>query len=229
MALWKSLMGSEASAKELADVLAQIDSEKSPIRVEIEGSPVRFRSRLVVKNDTVVVAKPNGLREGIEAGTVVRFRLPNNSAREVLLEVHTPHFNLSSGNAVFLCKVPDSRIANAKRKTERYNVSRYANLHFVIPARARVFRVVDVCMTGCKLLASLAEAQAYFPVGEPMEDSHLRIGKEAKVEFKVITPRSHHRNSVGCEFTVKDDGPSLSYMEHLLNTLEKAEFEQYAV
>jgi hypothetical protein len=230
MTLWKSLMkGDSSTAKVLAALLTQIETDKAPIRIEIEGTPVRFNSRLILKNEVVVVAKPLNLRDGLEAGSYVRFRVPGHFEQEVRLEVQTPHFNLSSGNAVFLCKLPTDGLSAAKRKAERYNVSRYANVHFIIPSRARIFRVLDLSLAGCKVMTSLAEAQMYFPLGTEIEESHIRVGKEAKVEFRSITPRAHHRTAVGCEFAVKEIGPSQVYLEHLLNSLEKAESQRYAI
>src|SRR5689334_22792729 len=124
MAIWSDILkGFGGSAKELLDELGRLENSRAVIRVEIEGNSVHFSSRLSVKKDTVVIAKPIGLREGLETGAYIRFRLPDNPDREVRLEVLTPHFNLSGGNAVFLCRLPTQGPAPAKRKADRYNVS----------------------------------------------------------------------------------------------------------
>lgn len=227
MAIWSDILrGFGGSAKELLDVLGRLESERSVIRVEIEGSAVHFNSRLSVKKDTVVIAKPIGLRDGLESGGYIRFKLPENPDREVRLEILTPHFNLSSGNAVFLCRLPTQGPAPAKRKSDRYNVSHFANVQLVISGRAREFRVVDVSLTGCKVLTTPLEAQTYFPLHRELGQVFIQVGSKAKVELSGITARSHLGASVGCEFTVKGDGPSQVYLTHLIKSLEKAESER---
>ncbi len=227
MAIWNDILrGFGGSAKELLEELGRLEKDRAVIRVEIEGSAVHFKSRLSIKKDTVVVAKPIGLREGLIAGGFVRFKLPENLEREVRLEILTPHFNLASGNAVFLCRLPVSGPSPAKRKGERYNVSHFANVQLVISNRGREFRVVDVSLTGCKVLTTPAEATTYFPINREMVQVHIQVGSKAKVELDQMIPRSHHGAAVGCEFTVKGDGPSQVYLTHLIKSLEKAETER---
>jgi hypothetical protein len=227
MAIWSEILrGFGGSAKELLDQLSRLESERAVIRVEIEGSSVHFNSRLSMKKDTVVIAKPIGLRDGLEAGGFVRFKMPDDPSREVRLEVVTPHFNLSSGNAVFLCRLPTQGAAPAKRKADRYNVSHFANVVLVINTRAREFRVVDVSLTGCKVLTTPLEAQTYFPLNREMAQVHIQVGSKAKVELSTVVARSHLGASVGCEFSVKGDGPSQVYLSHLIKSLEKAETER---
>jgi hypothetical protein len=227
MAIWTDVLrGFGGSAKDLLESLNRLESSRSPVRVEIEGSAVHFNSRLSVKKDTVVFAKPVGLREGLETGSYIRFKLPDDPGREVRLEVLTPHYNLQSGNAVFLCRLPTQGPTPAKRKTDRYNVSHFANVQLVIPNRAREFRVVDVSLTGCKVLTTPLEAQTYFPINHELGHVHIQVGSKAKVELNIVIPRSHHGAAVGCEFMVKSDGPSQVYLTHLIKSLEKAEAER---
>jgi hypothetical protein len=227
MAIWSDILrGFGGSAKDLLEELARLEKERAVIRVEIEGSAVHFNSRLSLKKDTVVVAKPTGLRDGLSAGGFVRFKLPDAPEREVRLEILTPHFNLASGNAVFLCRLPAAGPAAAKRKTERYNVTHFANVQLVIGNRGREFRVVDVSLTGCKVLTTPAEAQTYFPLNREVAQVHIQVGSKAKVELEAVIARSHLGASVGCEFTVRGDGPSQVYLSHLIKSLEKAELER---
>jgi hypothetical protein len=227
MAIWNDILrGFGGSAKELLEELGRLEANRAVIRVEIEGNAVHFNSRLSVKKDTVVIAKPMGLREGLESGGYVRFRLPESPNREVRLEVLTPHFNLASGNAVFLCRLPTQGPAAAKRKADRYNVSHFANVQLVIASRAREFRVVDVSLSGCKVLTTPLEAQTYFPLNRELGLVHIQVGSKAKVELNAVIARSHLGSSVGCEFSVKGEGPSQVYLSHLIKSLEKAETER---
>lgn len=227
MAIWSDILrGFGGSAKELLEELGRLERGRAVIRVEIEGSATHFNSRLSLKKDTVVIAKPLGLREGLTAGSFIRFKLPDSPDKEVRLEVLTPHFNLASGNAVFLCRLPAGGSAPAKRKTERYNVTHFANVQLVITTRARNFRVVDVSLTGCKVLTTPLEAQTYFPLNRELNAVHIQVGSKAKVELVAVVARTHQGAAVGCEFTVRQEGPSQVYLSHLIKSLEKAETER---
>ena len=105
-------------------------------------------------------------------------------------------------------------------------MSHFANVQLVIANRAREFRVVDVSLTGCKVLTTPLEAQTYFPLNRELGQVHIQVGSKAKVELNTVIARSHHGASVGCEFSVKGEGPSQVYLSHLIKSLEKAETER---
>jgi hypothetical protein len=223
MALKDIFQGFGGSAKELAEVLARLDSGKVPVRVEIENTQTRFESRLMIKKESVVILKPAGLKDELEAGSHIRFKVPDNPAQEVRLEVTTPHLNLASGHAVFLCKMPTAALRPAKRRTERYNVTRFKNVLLVLAKRGRHFRVVDVSLNGCKVSTTPAEAHAYFPLGEELDFVQITLGTKTKVDLERVIPRAHLGQTVGCEFEVSAEGASKGYLDQLIETLEKAE------
>ncbi|MDH5753293.1 MAG: hypothetical protein OEZ59_12860, partial [Deltaproteobacteria bacterium] len=91
-------------------ILEKIDQDKASIRVEVEGSNLQFVSRLSVKGESVLIAKPPGLNQGLEKGKFVRFKVPGGGSHEIRLEIAAPHFNLNSGATVFLCRLPEKII-----------------------------------------------------------------------------------------------------------------------
>jgi hypothetical protein len=223
MALKDMLHGFGGSAKELTDALMRLDAEMAPIRVEIENTHTRFESRLTIKRESVVVFKPSGLRDQLQAGSFVRFRLPHDMSREVRLEVATPHVNLASGTSLFLCKMPTTGLQPAKRNAERYNVTKFKNVLLTLGKRGRSFRVVDVSLSGCKVFSTQAEANSYFPIGKELEFVQLSLGQKVKVDLERLVPRAHLRQTVGCEFEISGEGPSKVHMQSLIKSLEKFE------
>ena len=205
------------------EILAELTRNKTPIRVEIENTLIKFNSQLTLKKGTVVIAKPLGLKDELSAGAHVRVRVPGSGRRELRLHVNTPHFNLSSGNAVFICDAPEKDIS-ARRESDRYDVTRYNNLRLVMGSEQ--FRLVDVSSTGFKVLCTPAQAQQYFPLGKELHALHIMLGTNARVDLEKVVPRSHHGTSVGCEFEVKRDTASERYLNHLLASLTKAESER---
>lgn len=209
------------SNKRLMDALVQLNSERTPVWVQIENTPTRFKSRLLLKEDQVVFAKPGDTNLPLSAGTHVRFRIPDDPGHEARLEVFAPHVNLASGSAVFLCRIPSGGPAAAKRREDRLGVAHLSNVMLAMPSRAREFHLMDISHTGCRVSASPGEAQTYFPLGKELGQMYVQVGTKAKVELKAVTPRSYGKSSVGCEFTVKDEGTSQVYLTRLLEALEK--------
>ncbi len=209
------------SNKRLMDALVTLDTDRTPVWVQIEGTPTRFKSRLLLKEDQVVFAKPGGTILPITTGSHVRFRIPDDPTHEARLEVFAPHVNLASGSAVFLCRVPTSGPTTAKRHEDRLGVAHLNNVVLVMPSRAREFRLADISPSGCRVNASLGEAQTYFPLGRELGQMYVQVGTKAKVELRAVTPRSYSKTSVGCEFVVKEEGTSQVYLTRLIEALEK--------
>lgn len=216
-----SLLGGSSDPME---ILADLARNKTPVRVEIENTLIKFNSQLTLKKGSVVVAKPLGLRDGITLGTHVRIRIPGGGRRELRLEVNTPHFNLSSGNAVFVCDAPEAEVS-ARRESDRYDVTRYNNLLLVVGTDQ--FRLVDVSSTGFKALSTPQQAQQHFPIGREIVGAYIKLGSNARVDLAKLVPRSHHQGvSIGFEFEVSREGTSAKYLNHLLSSLTKAETDR---
>jgi len=211
------------SGSDPMEQLAELARNKSTVRIEVEGTLIKFNSQLTLKKGSVVVAKPVGLKEGLSAGSHVRIRPPDGGAHELRLKVLTPHFNLTSGNAVFVCEAPEGEVA-ARRESDRFDVSRYNNLRLVLGSVE--FRLADVSASGFKVHAVGPQAQEYFPLGKELSGAHIMLGSNARVDLERVVPRAHHGAYVGCEFAVSRDGTSERYLNHLLSSLTKAETQR---
>lgn len=205
------------------ETLADLSRNRTPVRVEIENTLIKFNSQLTLKKGTVVIAKPLGLKEGLAVGTHVRLRIPGSGRRELRLHVNAPHFNLSNGNAVFICDAPEGEVS-ARRESDRFDVMRYNNVRLVVGSEH--FRLMDVSSTGFKALCTPAQAQQFFPLGKELHGAHVDLGTNVRVDLVKLVPRSHQSGSVGCEFEVKRDSASERYLHQLLSSLTKAESER---
>ncbi|HUJ73420.1 MAG TPA: hypothetical protein VL359_01120 [bacterium] len=204
------------------EILTDIARNKTPVRVEIEGEHTRFRSQLALKQGMVVLSKPATLVDSLSVGSHVRISVPGNEARQLRMEVTNSHFNLSNGNAVFVCDAPQPPPQPSRRAHQRYDVSRFNNLLLYLPGMDG-FRLVDVSATGLKLLIPAWEALQTFPLGSTLNAAHIQVGSSARVDLEALIPRQHYVQTVGCEFQVMADGISSRYLNHLLATLDKAQ------
>jgi len=228
MARFMNLLSSQGKDdKEILAALNLLDKHRVPVRMEIENTSIHFNTRISVKSATVIVAKPLNLKEGLAKGGTVRFKIPDSEGREMRMEVLTPHFNLTNGNPVFLCKIPTSFAASNQRGAMRFNTSRFTNVTLAFDNHPEKYRVVDLSTAGCKVFLASKEAKERFSVGVPMHGARIELGQKASVHLKVVVPRNLRGQAVGCQFEVSDEGASKKYLQHLMQSLEKSELERY--
>jgi hypothetical protein len=227
MAKLTSLIGLPGGAKrQLNSTLAGLERSKTPLRFEIENTNTRFFSVVSVRRGMVVVAKPPGLKEGITRESFVRFKVPGKEGKEVRLEVTVPHFNLMSGSYVFLCKMPAAFADSAKRKYERYNTSRFSNLHLVLPEPQFRLRIIDISEHGCKTYTQSIKFNGRLQLGSPYHPATISVGGRVDIDLDAAIPRSQQKSTLGFEFKVHPDGTSGKYLAHFLQSLEKGETEK---
>lgn len=227
MALLSNLFsGRHKGDPAVRNALARLDREKAPIRLEVEGANLRFYTRLSLRNDMVVVVKPPGLRQGVDKGTRVRFQVPGGSGLELRMEVTAPHFNLSSGAAVFLCRIPDGFVEGPRRKAARFDTTRFSNIRLTLPVHPQPFRVVNVSEGGVKIHLGSQEAARLLHVDKPIPGGTLQLGERMRVDLASVVPRNRSGITLGCEMRVAPEGPSMKVLHHLLASLERAEAEQ---
>jgi hypothetical protein len=181
---------------------------------------------LALRGSTVVVARPSALHQGLEKGTIVRFPVPNDPSRHLRMEVVTPNFNLVSGSPVFLCKVPTAFSEGSRRRSERFSTSRFNNLALEVPELKSRFRVLDLSLTGAKVLRGTGGPRVDIPLGRPLHAGSLQLGTRVRVDLEQVIPRTSHGPSVGMEFAVKREGDSSRFLTHLLNSLEKTDVDR---
>lgn len=217
-------LGAKSEDKEIAQVLRRLDKSKTAVLLEIEGSHVHFRSVLAVKQGVIVVAKPQGLGPHLKKDSVVRFSVPDQPGRDIRLSVASAHFNLTSGNAVFICKFPHEFSEGTKRKATRFNTSRFNNLHFTYPKITEKYRIIDLSLNGFKFYCK-GKLSELFPIGDPIYPAILHISKYT-TEVGTVVPRVHIGNTVGCEIQGPDSSPARKYIAHLISSLQKTEEKQ---
>lgn len=221
MANFAELLGFGGSPKRAMEALERLAGERATLSVQIEGYQTRFKSRLLLKDNQVVFAKPASAQDGIRVGKFVRFRLPDDPSKEMRLEIAVPQVNLASGSSVFVCKLPEAGLTNSKRQSDRLGLAHLNNVTLVMPEHSREFRLTDISAGGCRVMTTPPEAKTFLPVGRELSNVFIQVGSKAKVELVSFVPRAHRRNSVGCEFTVKSEGTSPVYLQRLIETLER--------
>jgi len=212
--------GDKDDSGEVLDVLAR---NRTPIHVEIEKSMIRFNSQLSLKEKAVIIAKPLTLpATELRSGSFVRIRWPGAGRREMRLEVAIPHFNLPNGNSGFVCKTPDGS-AMPKRNHERYDTSRYSNLRLEVGSGS--YRVLDLCVSGCRVAMTMDTNRSKIAMGREVEEATLVVGKDSRIVFERLIPRSQRKGFVGCEFKVKQDGKSPKILAQVLKSVQDRQLD----
>jgi hypothetical protein len=217
------LGGQKTEEKEVADALRTLDRRKTPLLMEVEQSHVHFRSVLAIKKGVVVVAKPGGIGGNLKKDAFIRYSLPDEPGKDIRMQVLSPHFNLTSGNAVFICKMPTAFAEGTKRVATRFNTSRFNNLHLVLPDQTEQFRIIDLSINGVKVFAQ-GKIEHTFPIGRTISPVRIIISKFSS-ELDGVIPRVHKGNQVGCEILIRENSPARKYIDHLIKSLQKQEEE----
>ncbi|MBI3993487.1 MAG: hypothetical protein HY342_09450 [Candidatus Lambdaproteobacteria bacterium] len=217
-----------STSKAVEKALMALEQSRATVRVEIEKTRIRFNTVLSVRKSAVVVAKPEGLGRSLQVGSTIRFTLPDESGRNLRLEVSTPNFNLSNGSSVFLCKMPKKFAEGAVRMAVRFDTTRFNNLLLTVKDKGgEGFRILDLSSGGCKFQCPGTPTLKSFPVGKKVLGGAIQLGDRVNVELEHFIPRAHMGSAVGCEFKISLEGPNAKYLQHLLISLEKSERERF--
>lgn len=214
----------KGEARAIEAVLTRIDRQRDVVRMELERTLIRFNTRLSVRRNAVVVAKPPALGSELQPGGFVRFKVPGNPRQEVRLEVATPHFNLTNNQPAFLCKLPVAFAPASQRKSDRFNTKRFQNLRLALPGHEDL-RIVDISETGCRVDTPYPHPNERLPRSERIGDAAVQMGRNVRVQLAVVTPRTYAGRSVGFSFTVDPNGDNRKLLQHLLRSLEKVQRE----
>lgn len=213
-------------AREVKAALVAIDRRRQAIRVEVEQTQVRFNTRISVKREVVVVAKPAALEGVLRVGSYIRFKVPGQTHREVRMEVTTPHFNLSNQQPVFICRPPVAFCKASQRQSERFDTRRFSNLRLVLSGFEEPFRVLDISQNGLRIQVPFPRPQVQFPPNQPVTGGTIHMGKRVSVSLSRLVPRTFKKDSVGFAITVHPDGNHRKLLAHLLRTLDTRQREQ---
>lgn len=215
-------LGPKTESRHILQVLKRLERTRTPVLMEVEGRQTHFRSVIAVKKGVIVVAKPDGLVGQLRKEDVVRFSVPLEESKDLRLQVLTPHFNLTSGSAVFLCRVPEAFTEGSRRRSVRFNTSRFKNLHLYLPALEDRFRIVDLSTTGCKIHHNRSDVGELLPLNRLIAPAKLEISRYT-ADLEGVVPRVHKGQTVGCEMHVPSYGNARKYIEHLVQSLLKSE------
>ena len=225
MSILRSLFRlSKGEAREVEAVLARLEGRNETVRVELERTLIRFNTRLSVKRNAVVLAKPPAIGPELRAGGFVRFKVPGDPRHEIRLEVATPHFNLANEQSAFLCKLPTAFAPTSQRKSDRFDTSRFSNLSLVLPGHEDL-RILDISQNGCRVLTPYPHPHQRLPRSERLGDAAVRMGKNVRVQLAALVPRTYHGRAVGMSFSVDPGGENRKLLQHLLRSLETAQSE----
>jgi hypothetical protein len=216
--LFSSVAGAHKRAHE---ALSRLATEKAVTLAELEGSAVRFKTRVFLTDDSVVLAKPDGFQaKGLAVGAGLRLRLPGDESHQVRLEVAAPHVNMANGKEAIVCRLPNARAVRAQRRSQRYDLGERSGVRLVIPQRGREFPLADISAAGCSVTATRMEAETYFPIGDTLRNVRILAGSKTAVEIAELMPRDHRGRAVGFAFRVKEDPASRANLERIIRVLE---------
>jgi hypothetical protein len=204
-----------ASAMRLLEHLAE---GRKLVMAEIEGTALRFRVRLALKDGRVIGTKPLGLKGVLNEGTTVRIRPLDEGDKEIRLTVLVPHADLGGGNAVFVCAAPVGLLSNL-RHADRFSVAHNPSL--LLEVRGQAFRLADLSSTGCRIALTASQAPQMLPVGNVVPNANLMLGPSIWVRVTQFLPRVHQGRAIGCEFKPGKDEMSMQNLRALIDSLKQ--------
>lgn len=209
--------------------LNQLHKRRSPIRVEVENTLLRFDTKLRVHKSSVVVAKPFRMAHNLEAGDHIRFRLPSAKNRELRLKIRTSHFVLSNGTPVFVCDKPTQFIeGSGRRESYRFNTKKYNNLFLHIPELTWKFNILDISKTGCKIYAKNKDFDLDFPQGTRFNNASILLGDHVRLPLDLLAPRMHKFPELGLKFEINPNEHDRKVFTNLMDHLERKLAESHA-
>ena len=206
----------------VAQVLKRLTADRTPVRVEIEQKLLRFTTRLKVRQEVVLVGKPQGLEAPLGRDDSVRFKIPWDPAHEVRMAIALPHLNLSNGMGAFCCKTPEGHAAAVQRHADRFSTRRFRNLHLEVPDLGEGFPIVDLSAAGCRIAAERGLQRA-LRLNRHFRKALIRLGDNLRVELVRLIPRVHLGEMVGLEFFVDRSSEHHGRLRLLLGSLAMSE------
>ncbi|HKI99270.1 MAG TPA: hypothetical protein VKB51_12430 [bacterium] len=189
---------------------------------------LRFNTRLILWDQTVIVGKPRGIAESLANEECVRFRIPWAKEFEVRMEIAALHVNLANGSEGFVCRQPSGQAVRIKRGGERFSTRRYTNLQLHIPEVGLGFPVVDLSSRGCRIKARSRLEEKCFKVNRRIREGMIQVGDRFHIHLDSVVPRVHLGQMVGLEFDVGNGTNPQRNLKTLLGILAMQEVERLA-
>ena len=226
-AKWTGMFGMTKRRQERAPavepVLRKLSVGRQMVRMEIDSAMAQFNTGLLVKNEMVLVGKPEGLEASMRRGDIVRFRIPWEQKFEVRMKIYVLHLNLSNGTEAFLCQKPSGSAHPAQRINERFNTRRFSNIRLDLPALKDSFSILDLSVGGCRVNAEPKFMRNAFKVNQRLWEGIITVGERFQVRLDLVIPRAYHDGTVGLEFKVNRGERYGQHLTTILGTLAMRE------
>lgn len=219
---WLSAASREQRA--VLRALENLTNSKSPVRLESETTGVSFFTVVALRPNGLLIARPRSLRGGLPKDSFVRITLPNHGRKQIRVPILIPQVKLRmTMRYACICGIPTAFSGVCKRHTDRFNTTKFKNLHLQVPQFSSSFRVVDISVGGLRVFAGDdGERLAEDPEAN-LAPARIRVGERVSVELENLMVRSHVGNTVGFSMTVRNDGYSGRFLLNLLNKLQEQE------
>lgn len=225
--IWGKKSGNR-DAPQVLEVLRRLSDEQSAVRMEIERVLLRFNTRIVLRDQVVLVGKPPGLEDSISKGDLARFKIPGARGFEVRMPITALHVNLKNGGEGFVCKTPSGLALPVKRNSDRFNTQRFSNLQLLLPSLGLDFQIMDLSATGCRIKARPDFVNDLFRMNHKLMEGVIQVGERFHIALEAMIPRAHWREMVGLEFNPQQDSKHKRNLSTLLGTLAMQEVSTYA-
>jgi hypothetical protein len=210
--------------------LHDLSEQKTPLRLESEATGVSFFTVISLRRNGLLVARPRTLRGGLPKDSIVRLTLTHHQRKQVRVPVLVPQVKLPmSVKYASICGVPKTFSGVCQRQADRFNTTRFKNLHLQLPAVEKSFRVIDLSTAGLRIFGGTESSLLLFEPGSELAPARLRVGERAQIELESLVPRSQAGNTVGMAMRVRRDGASERYLMNLLNRLQEGELRRLRI
>ena len=207
------------SASRAREVLQQLAEREKPIWAQLEFSSLRFRSRIVIKKDTVILNTPAWAQSKVTQGSHLRLEVPGPVSADIRVQVIASDPRSKGTAGLRVCTIPADLSKNLRDGT-RFDVADHAQLS--IEMNGHGYELLDLSRRGFRVRIPAAEMLPEIPVGQVNLQAKLHLGAKVWVQMEHVIPRNHQGRVVGCVFDVVDDGTSQNNLNALLDSLRQA-------
>ena len=194
-----------------------LTENRTPVRLEIENSELKFYTVVALREEQLLVAKPVDLNDsGLKPGAVLRFVMPDGSWNVVRMRLVNPKVERRRGDSVMLFEVPQESGPKSQRRSNRYNTSRYNNLVLTVPHFEELMRIIDISMEGCKVYITDFDRWELVQVGMTMRAAKLLLGSKVEVPLPRIIPRMVKPPTASFEWHILPGGKAAKFLGHAI-------------
>jgi len=205
--------------------LFELSRDHQWVQVEIEATPLRFWSKILIRNETVVLNSHLEHEPYMKRKGWVRVRPDPQAPGEIRLRIESLRHGGSGalatavGRMALLCPLRSGEAVAARRGPPRFFTGSHSEVELALPPDHLAFPLVDLSLAGMRVKVVDRKDFNRFPLRLPQHHAQLRLGLKPAILLESITPRHHHPHAVGLEMVLDplDDGHHR--LETFLDTL----------